>query len=123
MPLKDNNCNCTNDEVVVCNTTFKFVLTPLDSNTYALCVTRCNAPTATYDIALIRVRTNNCCGQNTYYQATVNSDPVEIIQDCSLCNIVKRAIEIYFSHLEPIYCNNNNNSGCRCGNNNFLGIF
>ena len=47
MPLKDHNC--TNDEVVVCNTTFKFVLTPLDSNTYALCVTRCNAPTATYD--------------------------------------------------------------------------
>ena len=124
MPQKDG---CMKDgmheEVVVCNTTFKFRLTPIDSTTYSLCVSRCNAPTATYDIATIRVRTNNCSG-TTYYQAFVNSDPVEIIQDCSLCDIVRRAIEIYFQNLEPINCrsNNNGNGNCRC-NNNFLGIF
>ena len=117
MPQKDN---CMNEEIVVCNTTFKFKLIPIDSNSYSLCVSRCNAPTATYDIATIRVRTNNCSG-TTYYQAFVNSDPVEIIQDCSLCDIVKRAIEIYFSRLEPINCRGNGNDcGCR---NNFLGIF
>ena len=117
MSHKDGSMN---EEIVVCNTTFKFRLTPIDSTTYALCVTRCNAPTATYDIATIRVRTNNCSTM-TYYQAFVNSDPVEIIQDCSLCDIVRRAIEIYFERLEPINCSGNNN--CNCRNNNFLGIF
>ena len=121
MPCKDN-CNCANQEIAVCNTVFKYNLIPVDTNTHVVCVSRCNTPTATYEIATIRTRTNTC-SDGTYYQATINGDPVEIIQDCSLCNIVKRAIEIYFSRLEPIYCNNNNNGGCRCGNNNFLGIF
>ena len=49
------------------------------------------------------------------------TDPVEIIQDCSLCDIVRRAIEIYFERLEPINCSGNKN--CNCRNNNFLGIF
>ena len=117
MPHKDGNMH---EEIVVCDTLFKFKLDPVEANAYALRAIRCNAPTATYDIATIRERNNSCSGL-TYYQSFINSDPVEIIQSCSLCEIVRRSIEIYFQNLEPINCNGNGN--CNCGRNSFLGLF
>ena len=62
-------------------------------------------------------RYSDTCSDGTYYQATINGDPVEIIQDCSLCDIIRRAIEIYFTNFEPINCTRGrNNGGCGCGN-------
>ena len=107
--------NCENNEVLVCNTVFRYNLIPVDTNTNVVCVSRCNTPTATYEIATVRTRTNTC-SDGTYYQATINGDPVEIIQDCSLCDIIRRAIEIYFSNFEPINCTRGRNNGCGCGN-------
>jgi hypothetical protein len=119
MPCKGN---CENHEVVVCNSVFKYNLVPVDANTHVVCVSRCSTPTATFEIATIRTRTNTC-SEGTYYQAAINGDPVEIIQDCSLCDIVRRAIEIYFNRLEPINCSGNGNGNCNCRNNSFLGLF
>ena len=119
MPCKDN-CNCANQEIAVCNTVFKYNLIPVDTNTHVVCVSRCNTPTATYEIATIHTRTNTC-SDGTYYQATINGDPVEIIQDCSLCDIIRRAIEIYFSNFEPINCTRGR-GGNGCGCNNIFGF-
>ena len=51
-----------------------------------------------------------------YFQSFINTDPVQIIQDCSLCNIISRSIETYFDNTNLL---NNTNCGCR---NNF-GLF
>ena len=119
MPCNNNKCgNCENQEVFVCNAVFKFKLVPVDEVTNVVCVSRCNTPTATYEVATVRTRTNTC-GDGTYYQATINGDPVEIIQDCSLCDIIRRSIEIYFMNFEPIDCTRRRNyNGC----NNIFGF-
>ena len=117
MPCNGGCGNLENQEVFVCNTVFKYRLVPIDNFTNAVCVSRCNTPTATYDVATVRTRTN-ACSEGTFYQATVNGDPVEIIQDCSLCEIIKRSIEIYFQNFEPINCPGRRNNGC----NNIFGF-
>ena len=111
------NDNCVDDEVVVCNTVFKYTLTQVDTNTHNLTVIACPTPTAVYDVGTIKTRENSCTGL-VYYQAFVNTDPVQIIQDCSLCSIIARAIQAYFADLEPIDCGNYNS----CGRNNFFGF-
>ena len=47
-----------------------------------------------------------------YYQAFINTDPVEIIQDCSLEDIIRRSIGVYFNNLPQFDIN-----GCNCGCN------
>ena len=74
-----NRCHerCKENEIVVCDTLFDFNLEKVDNNTQLLIVSACNTPTAVYDIATIKTRTNSCTGL-TFYQAAVNTDPVEI---------------------------------------------
>lgn len=112
-----NKEKCKN-EVVVCNTLFKFELIEECSDTFELVVTPCNTPTAVFDIARITKRTNACSGLD-FFQAVINTDPVEIIQDCDLENLIQRAIEAYFDDFPDIDCDGqsrqNDNRSSRCG--------
>ena len=54
-----------------------------------------------------------------YYQAFINTDPVQIIQDCNLCDLIRRSIAIYFDNLEEI----DTYSSCGCGRRNGFGLF
>ncbi len=103
-------CPKKKNEIVCCNTLFKYDLEPVGENTYDLVVTPCNIPTAVFNVARITVRENSC-NQINYYQAFINTDPVQIIQDCSLENLICRCIEIYFDNLPTIHCNSCNRSG------------
>lgn len=103
----ENNCN---QEILVGNTTFKYELNQINENTYDLVATPCNIPTSVYCIARISVR-ENCCNNMQYYQAFINTDPVEIIQDCNLCDCISRAIAEYFNNTPTVNTNNNNCNG------------
>lgn len=100
-------------EILVGNTTFKYELNQISDNTYDLVATPCNVPTSVYCISRISVR-ENCCNDMEYFQSFINTDPVEIIQDCDLCDIIARSIARYFEHTPVI----NTNSGC-CHRNTF----
>ena len=113
---KEKTCK---DEVIVGNTTFKFELNQVSENVFDLVVTPCNVPTSIYCVARITVR-ENCCNNMEYYQAFINTDPVEIIQDCNLCDTVTRAIQLYF---ENIGIFNTNTYGNTCCNNRTFGLF
>ena len=108
---KENKCK---QEILVGNTTFKYELNQINDNTYDLVATPCNVPTSVYCIARISIR-ENCCNNMEYYQAFINTDPVEIIQDCNLCNTIARAIELYFANIPTINTLNN----CYNQRNNF----
>ena len=82
---------------------------------YDLVVTPCNVPTSIYCVARISKR-ENCCGNMEYYQSFINTDPVEIIQDCNLCDIIARSIENYFNNIF-------NNNSCSCNSNRMFGLF
>ena len=112
--MKENKCNC-NQEVLVGNVLFNYNLNQVNEYTYDLAVTPCNIPTSVFCIARITVR-ENCCNNMEYYQAFINTDPVEIIQDCNLCNIITRSIEAYFANTGFL---GNNNCNCR----NTFGLF
>ena len=103
-------------EILVGNTTFKYELNQINENTYDLVETHCNIPTSVYCIARISVR-ENCCNNMEYYQAFINTDPVQIIQDCNLCDIIARAIALYFENTPII------ETGTRCCNRNTFGFF
>ncbi len=110
--LLDDNRRSNRNEIEACGTTFEFNLREVSENTFNLVVTPCSQPTAVYEIARITVRENNCTGLK-YFQAFVNTDPVEIIQDCNLRNIICRSIMAYFNGNTPIRCR-----GCQSGRNN-----
>ena len=112
--MKENKCNC-NQEVLVGNVLFNYNLNQVNEYTYDLAVTPCNIPTSVFCIARITVR-ENCCNNMEYYQAFINTDPVEIIQDCNLCNIISRSIDTYFANTNFL---GNNNCNCRNG----IGLF
>lgn len=96
------------NEIVCCGQLYQYSLTTDSSSTnQTLLCTPCNQPTAIFDVATITTRTNSCMDL-TYYQAVVNTDPVEIIQDCNLKNCICRVIELYMT---------NNSCGCGCSNN------
>ena len=118
MCRKEHDCDreCK-QEIVVGNTTFKYELNQVNENTYDLVATPCNIPTSVYCIARISVRENSCNNME-YYQAFINTDPVEIIQDCNLCDIIARAIATYFDHTPVINTNN-----CTCNRRNSFGFF
>lgn len=111
--MKDNNCNkeC-NQEILVGNILFKYDLTQVNEYTYDVSVTPCNIPTSIFCIARITVR-ENCCNNMEYFQAFINTDPVQIIQDCNLEDIIVRSIEAYFDNISF-----DNNGGC-CRNSYF----
>lgn len=111
---------CCDQEIVVGNTLFKYDLNQVSENTYDLVVTPCNVPTSVYCICRITTR-ENCCNNMEYYQAFINTDPVQIIQDCDLCNIIARAIEAYFENTATVNTRNGNN-GC-CNQRNSFNLF
>lgn len=118
MPCPNNQQN--RREVIVCDTLFKYDLTETTDTAYELVVTPCCNPTAVYDIARITRRENACSGL-AYYQAAINTDPVQIIQDCDSENTIRRCIIEYFNDLPCINCSNE----CGCcrntrNNNNWL---
>ncbi len=96
-----------NNEITINGVLYKYALNPIstDNNVCDLIVTPCNMPTAVYDIARITCRQNNCTNVG-YYQAQINTDPVTIIQDCSLCGIVERCITDYFN--QNTFCSRTN---------------
>lgn len=110
---KTKKCNV--NEVLVGNTIFKYDLNQTNENTYDLVATPCNVPTSIYCIARITIR-ENCCNNMEYYQAFINTDPVLIIQDCNLNEIIARAIGLYFENI-PTITNN-----C-CNRRNTFGLF
>lgn len=111
-------CNNKYDEIIVCNTLFKYDLVNVSDGVYDLVCTPCNVPTAVYNVGRI-TRRENSCNQIEFYQGFINCDPVEIIQDCSLECLIRRMIETYFNNIPDIECNNNS---CRYRNTG-LGIF
>lgn len=104
MEWNEKRSNNDENEIVCCGTLYQFNLTSGQNQTQQLVVTPCDQPTAVFDIATISTRNNNCTGL-TFYQAAINTDPVEIIQDCNLRCLICRSIEIYM---------NNNSCGCGC---------
>ena len=90
--------NTQSNEVLVDNTLFKYNLNEINDNSYDLVCTPCNVPTAVYCVARITKRTN-CCNNMDYYQSFINTDPVEIIQDCSLEDIICRSIAHYMNSI------------------------
>ena len=116
MPCDKKCKNGKNNEVLVGNVIFNYTLNENDNYTVDLVVTPCNVPTSVYCVARITTR-ENCCNNMTYYQSFINADPVEIIQDCNLENIIIRSIEEYFNNVYNL----NNNNTC-CSRNNF-GLF
>ncbi len=114
----DHDCGCEGrQEILVGNTAFKYELNQINENTYDLVATPCNIPTSVYCIARISVR-ENCCNNMEYYQAFINTDPVVIIQDCNLCDIIARAIATYFDNTPTIHTDNQ----C-CNRRNSFGFF
>lgn len=93
--------------ICCCDQRFTFNLTENNNDRFTLTVTPCELPTAVFDVATITVR-ENTCNQIEYYQIAINTDPVEIIQDCDLECGICRAIERYFDDATLPTCNNNN---------------
>lgn len=91
--------------ICCCNERFTFNLTEVANNQYTLTCTPCSIPTAVFDVATITIKENSC-NQIEYYQAAINTDPVEIIQDCSLKNLICRCITCYFSNITLPSCGN-----------------
>ena len=96
-------------KICCCGERFTFNLTQTSNDRYTLTVTPCSLPTAVFDIATIAVKTNTC-NQIEYYQVAINTDPVEIIQECDLECAVCRAITTYFNNATLPTCNNRRNS-------------
>ncbi|MBQ3253209.1 MAG: hypothetical protein IJA65_01515 [Acholeplasmatales bacterium] len=120
MTSENKKCQKNKNEILVNNTLFQYNLNQVDDNTYELSATPCNVPTSVYCIGRISTR-NNCCNNMEYFQAFINTDPVQIIQDCNLEQIISRSIEAYFDNIS--FNTFNNSCGCNsCGNSNF-GLF
>ena len=109
----NNEKKCDN-EILVGNTTFKYELNQVNDNTYDLVCTPCNVPTSVFCCARISVR-ENCCNNMEYYQSFINADPVEIIQDCNLCDIIARSIAQYFANTPVIETGTNSCCNQRTG--------
>ena len=105
----EKSCKRDKNEILVNNTVFSYSLEETGEYTCDLVVTPCNVPTSVYCVARI-TRRENCCNNMTYFQSFINADPVEIIQDCSLEDIIERSIEIYFDNISTF--NNGNSCGC-----------
>ena len=94
-------------EICVDGVKYAYNLTHLDENTVELCVTPNCLPTACFDVARITCK-KNCCGGG-YFQGFINTDPVVIIQDVELHEMICRCIRIYFERTNLPGRNNNRN--------------
>ena len=112
----NKNQKCDNNEVLVNGILFNYNLQEVNDNTCDLVATPCNVPTSVFCIARISTR-QNCCNNLEYFQSFINTDPVQIIQDCNLQNIIERSIETYFSNTLG------NMSGCCANNGCSFGLF
>lgn len=77
----------------------------------------CTLPSVTFEVAQVCKKRNNCM-QFDFFEAQVFTDPVVFIIDCNLCQIIKRAIEIFLDEVEDT---NFKNSSCR-NNNSIFGF-
>lgn len=100
------NLGLDENYICCCNDRFTFNLDPIGDGRYTLTCTPCSLPTAVFDVATISVRQNSC-NQIEYYQAAINTDPVKIIQDCSLRDLLCRCINWYFDDATLPNCNTN----------------
>ncbi len=116
---QNNHCK---QEILVGNTLFKYQLNQVSENSWDLVATPCNIPTSVYCIGRITAR-QNCCNNMEYFQAFINTDPVQIIQDCDLCNIIARSIATYFDNISTIDTGNNNDNGTCCNRRGMFGLF
>lgn len=107
-------CHKAKDEVIVCNTLFKYDLVEVSDGVYDLLATPCNLPTAVFNVGRITVR-ENACNQMEYFQGFINTDPVEIIQDCDLERLIQRMIRSYVDDIPEFSCNSNGNNCRRSG--------
>lgn len=99
------NFNNNENKICCCDSRFTYNLSQTGENRFVLTVTPCSCPTAVFDVATITIR-ENTCNQIEYYQIAINTDPVEIIQDCSLEDGICRAIVCYFNNVELPTCTN-----------------
>lgn len=83
---------------------YRVSLVVVNDNLARLYVSPCKLPSAVFEVAEIQAKTNTCM-QFDFYEALILTDPVVCIIDCSLCEIIKRAIEIYLDEID--LCNNN----------------
>lgn len=87
-----------------------------ENNCLRVFASPCTLPSTTFEIAQVCKKDNKCM-QFDFYEAQVYTDPVEIIIDCNLCQIIKRALEIY---IEAI---NDADFGSSCNRrNSFFGF-
>ena len=100
------NLGLDENYICCCNDRFTFNLDPIGDGRDTLTCTPCSLPTAVFDVATISVRQNSC-NQIEYYQAAINTDPVKIIQDCSLRDLLCRCINCYFDDATLPNCNTN----------------
>lgn len=105
-----NNLGLDENYICCCNEKFTFNLTPEGNGRYVLTCTPCSIPTAVFDVATVTVKQNSC-NQIEYYQAAINTDPVQIIQDCSLRDLLCRCITCYFNDVSLPTCNTSNRTG------------
>ena len=92
--------------ICCCNNRFTFNLDETSDNVFTLTVTPCTLPTAVFDVATITVKENSC-NQIEFFQAAINTDPVQIIQDCSLRDLICRSINCYFNDATLPTCSSN----------------
>ena len=117
MACNKNKCNKHDNEILVDNVLFSYELNEVGESACDLVVTPCNVPTSVYCVARITKR-ENCCNNMEYFQSFINTDPVQIIQDCNLEQIITRSIENYFDSI-----NNMNINGNGCCNRSCFGLF
>ena len=69
----------------------------------------CLLPSCVFEVAEV-CRKENCCSEFEFYEAMIYTDPVQCIIDCSFCEIVRRAVEIYVDDIDL-----NTGNQRRCG--------
>ena len=89
---------------------YRITLTEESENFARLFVSPCKLPSAVFEVAEIRTKRNTCM-QFDFYEAMIFTDPIVCIIDCSLCQIIKRAIEIYLEESD-LFCPGNFNRRC-----------
>lgn len=118
---KRNNgsCDCYNEltengiaEIQIGCTDYKISVTEED-DCLRIFASPCALPSTTFEIAQVCKKENSCM-QFNFYEAQVYTDPVQIIIDCNLCDIIRRALELYTEALNGTdfgrSCNRNRNS-------------
>lgn len=102
-PQGRRNFGIEDRTICCCNQKFTFDLTETGNNRFTLTVTPCSIPTSVFDVGTITVK-ENTCNQIEYFQATINTDPVITIQDCSFRDLLCRAITAYFNDINFPSC-------------------